>query len=784
MGRKLFLLLLFSFLVFVRANPPCTLELFKPEAGTYECKKSLHIRWAATGAGCEDLDIELLGMGTKVMDIAQSVPKVSTEYFWDIPVSVHENDGYQVQITNRGNRSNQATSPRFAINNPYVVTLQVTRPMKDEVWEWGSWHSIYWFSTGALHNVSIKLHEESMHTPITIASNAPNTGHFYWLIPNNLTESSTFKIRVTALPVSKWRVFSESDLFTIRSPRSFTMDTPAPGTVWLTDTVHEVNWTTNGDISRVHLDWMEGETILAGVAHDIENTNKFMWHIPPHFNDSRGHIRVQSTTYSDVYKYSPYFDIQARDAKIEIQCPIIPGRIWRINETMPIRWTSEHVEHVHIALLSSIGEKILHIGGLVRSTAHNEYPWRVPAGLTLGVDKTFSLKIYDEYNENVFTRSAPFRIESTNDTIQVIEPVTQDIWRIGSTHTVRWAARGRWVPRVNIDLRLNETLWTIAMEVPNQAPFEVQWQGPYWVNAGTAHVRVSSSLFPATLRAESHRFLVLEQPSYLAVTRPEGGEKWYSGSTQELKWTTVGFTPKVLLALWRAGSFVSMISFETNNTGSYIYTLPRTLPPANDYSVLVQSTRAGQESVLDRSDNFSIAVVPSCQASWNCHECTLHEDCGYCTATQQCLPGGKFGPSVHTLCPVREEWAFLRCPNCTEHTTCSECSGDPECGWCQRGPFSVCMHGDELGPLDGGDCHNPPATWYFKHCSLTPAPRPTPTHTPRPTPKPTHVQARGIGAGGVFSILFAILLIAAAVVIVLLVLHIRRGAQHTRFSSI
>ncbi|MFN7333087.1 MAG: right-handed parallel beta-helix repeat-containing protein, partial [bacterium] len=114
------------------------------------------------------------------------------------------------------------------------------------------------------------------------------------------------------------------------------------------------------------------------------------------------------------------------------------------------------------------------------------------------------------------------------------------------------------------------------------------------INAGAYGNTVQASRSPAT---------------FLTVKGPDGGEIWVANQTFNIRWTTHNLNaPGVTYAidLLRAGAPVLNIAANAAGTGSFLWTVPVGLTPANDYTVRVTANGAGGLSDVSNAP-FSIA---------------------------------------------------------------------------------------------------------------------------------------------------------------------------------
>ena len=75
----------------------------------------------------------------------------------------------------------------------------------------------------------------------------------------------------------------------------------------------------------------------------------------------------------------------------------------------------------------------------------------------------------------------------------------------------------------------------------------------------------------------------------IIVTFPNGGEEWSIGSSQTITWASSGVTGNVQIELYKNSTYSSVIASDTDNDGSYEWTIPATISAGTDYKVKVSS---------------------------------------------------------------------------------------------------------------------------------------------------------------------------------------------------
>ncbi|HNW58788.1 MAG TPA: dockerin type I domain-containing protein [bacterium] len=96
-------------------------------------------------------------------------------------------------------------------------------------------------------------------------------------------------------------------------------------------------------------------------------------------------------------------------------------------------------------------------------------------------------------------------------------------------------------------------------------------------------------------------------PETIAVTSPNGGEIWYSGSSHAVTWSSANLTNNVKVELSSNGGSSYTTLATVANTGSYAWTLPGT----TSTTCRIRVSDATDNAPLDISDaNFTIATPP------------------------------------------------------------------------------------------------------------------------------------------------------------------------------
>jgi hypothetical protein len=91
----------------------------------------------------------------------------------------------------------------------------------------------------------------------------------------------------------------------------------------------------------------------------------------------------------------------------------------------------------------------------------------------------------------------------------------------------------------------------------------------------------------------------------ITVLSPNGGENWLAGTSNTITWTST-VSDDVKIELYKGGSIFYTIANSISNNGSYLWTLPDTLPSGNDFKVKITSVL--DSSITDYSDSGFVAL--------------------------------------------------------------------------------------------------------------------------------------------------------------------------------
>ncbi len=147
----------------------------------------------------------------------------------------------------------------------------------------------------------------------------------------------------------------------------------------------------------------------------------------------------------------------------------------------------------------------------------------------------------------------------------------------------------------------------LTSETTNDGSYEF-WTAPADLEPAIDYqIRVVSLADPEDT-ALSEPFAIGTLPPTVFSPRPLG-EVWYPGGEYAVEWT--GFSAKsVRVELWRGDALDQVLSSSTENTGLFMWIVPKDVKYGDDFTVKVTSNESEEES--DFSDGaFAITEMPA-----------------------------------------------------------------------------------------------------------------------------------------------------------------------------
>jgi len=511
------------------------LTVTKPNGGeTFVAGKTDTIKW--TSGSVENVKLEFTSdNGLNWNSIITSTPANSASFIWTIPNSPSKNCKIRISDVLNTELTDQSDLP-FNIIAP---TITLTSPNGGERWLAQTNHQISWTSSD-LDSVRIDFSFDNGTTWNVIAPKV-----FAW--------DAIYNWNVEALPtsqalirVSKYDDLSVQDasdnVFTIYK-EALAVTSPNGGEKLRAKTIVPITWNISeivnpkarkknlGDaqdvavapIQNLKIDFtsdngLNWNIIAASVNAELKNYN---WEIPG-IESKNCLVRItdlgdatHSDTSDNVFEiYSP---------KIIVTSPN-GGEKWRTSTTQKISWISNEINKVKIEYSTNDGFLWKIISDSVDASAET-IDWKIPAERTSRARVRItdvSLASTSDTSDNTFTIVVP--------EITLTSPAGGENWKTNTVQQIRWNSLD--VELVSIEYSSdNGTSWLPIKDSVLASSGLYNWTIPK-TPTDQAKIRVSDVNYKE-ISAVSNIFSIIKP---LALLVPQGGEKWFSGSTQQIKW--------------------------------------------------------------------------------------------------------------------------------------------------------------------------------------------------------------------------------------------------------
>ena len=194
-------------------------------------------------------------------------------------------------------------------------------------------------------------------------------------------------------------------------------------------------------------------------------------------------------------------------------------------------------------------------------------------------------------------------------TLKVTTPNGGQKWTTGKSYAVKWS-KGNAGAKVKIQLlKSGKHYKWISKKTKNDGKH--RWKIPSTVATGSAYkIKIVSVKNKKIFDTSNKAFKITKAASggTLAVTTPNGGQKWTAGEKYTIKWSKGNAGSKVKIQLLKDGKTYKWISKRTANDGKHTWKIPTTVATASTYKVKITSRT--KKTITDSSDStFTITNV-------------------------------------------------------------------------------------------------------------------------------------------------------------------------------
>jgi len=172
-------------------------------------------------------------------------------------------------------------------------------------------------------------------------------------------------------------------------------------------------------------------------------------------------------------------------------------------------------------------------------------------------------------------------------TLKVTTPNGGQKWTTGKSYAIKWT-KGKAGATVKIQLlKSNKHYKWISKKTKNDGKHT--WKIPSTVVTSSAYkIKITSVKNKKIFDTSNKTFKITKTGGggggTLKVTTPNGGQKWTTGKTYQIKWSKGNAGAKVKILLLKNGKAHKWIAKSTKNDGKHVWKIPANIATASDLS--------------------------------------------------------------------------------------------------------------------------------------------------------------------------------------------------------
>ncbi len=536
------------------------ISLVSPDGGEeWRVGTTQNISW--TQSFISNIKIEYTtNNGSEWIILENNYPAFAKEnsYTWLIPNKVSTNCRVRISKSDEPTLKDSSSSV-FTI---YQKVLTLTRPVGGEEFEVGKVENITWNSQ-YINKVKIEYTKNNGADWVLLDTVNAIGGSYAWTVPNDVTTNA--KIRISdnnELSITQ----TSNNPFTIFK-RTINIVTPNGGQTWRIGTQKSITWTQTYITGNVRIDystdsgnnWVE---VISSVAASLGN---YEWTIP-NTASANCYIRISSNDFPTVRDTS--------SASFTIYNPSLivtspnGGEKWRVGTKYNVTWQNNFVNNVKIEYSTNNGSDWLLVNASVLGSTQS-YEWTIPNTVSQNCKVRISDVLEPAIND---ISNAVFEIY--NPFISIITPNGGELWRGGTTQTIRWTSYFVSGDSVKIEF-FNGSSWSIIEENVIGSLGQYDWIVPQNTLSTNCKIKISK-MTETGIYDESNAPFTVYYP-YVNLISPNGGEAWRVGRQETIKWKA-GYTNSLNIE-YSTNSGTDWLPIASNIVATdttYSWTIPNT----------------------------------------------------------------------------------------------------------------------------------------------------------------------------------------------------------------
>ncbi len=436
--------------------------------------------------------------------------------------------------------------------------LKLLSPAGGDVFKVNDTAEVKWETIGTIPKVRLELSKDGFVNDVQILEpSLGNSGVYNWKIPDLLYTPLQLRVSDAARPD-----ISDQSQTPFKIAGGFNLLTPRGGEIWTVGSRQTFQWTTDGSIPEVRLEYSQNNFVNAiPIILNLKNTGTYTWDIPD-LAGSEIRFKISDAADSSVFALSQY--ATAVEGAFALTEPR-GGEVWSAGDRKAIAWkTGGTVRNINLEYSTDNFQTAESIAAGIPNSG--SYLWDVPSlkakDLKIRISSADNPKVSDTLKLGVVVQGK----------LSLLSPAGGEVWLSGTEHAVTWRTLGS-IEKIKIDYSTDgfRTVIPVVMDLANENKFV--WQIPSGVSK-QAQLRVQDALDESVSAVNEKPF---EIRGALTLLSPVGGEIWTVGNRYPISWQTSGTVPQVRIEYSTDGfvSDVQTIVPAMANNGVYYWELPQ-----------------------------------------------------------------------------------------------------------------------------------------------------------------------------------------------------------------
>ncbi|MBU1677608.1 MAG: hypothetical protein KKD86_01935 [Bacteroidetes bacterium] len=548
------------------------------------------------------------------------VPNVKIEYTtdngvnWQLIVADTPSDGFynwgQVPSTASTNCRIRISdvidgTPIDMSDNTFTIApepeIKVITPNGGETWRTGASNNIVWTSTN-IENVKVEYSTNNGATWQLIVDNLSSIGSYTWSsVPD--VNSSLCRVKISDNDDNTPYDISDNNFsITNQIVQGIAIISPNGGEIWEANTSKNITWSSSG-IDSVKIEFTSnGGNTWSTITDSLSSSGSYDWNVP-NINSTQAKVRVRDYKDGDPSSESNSTFSIKQAGSLSLTKPT-SGEVWMAGETYRIEWTSDNVEKVKIEYTTTnaiYDPEATYFDDLwfdlvtdaPGASGYYSTRFTIPSA-------EYRIRISDALLGSPVDFSGLFTIEPQPiRDITIVKPNGGEMWFAGSSDNIKWTSTN--IEQVKIDYTTNNgATWAVVVDT-TESDGLYAWSPIPNVSSLQCRIRISDITDPTIKDVSDANFEIIKDSQIIQLTKPNGGEFWSAGTTQEITWNSSGLTNVKIEYTTNNGIAWNSIVASTPSDGHYTWAQ---VPASTSTNCKIRISDADDGVPSDDSDAF------------------------------------------------------------------------------------------------------------------------------------------------------------------------------------